>query len=198
MSAPLDRVTGGLFDPTGLGRVTRGLVRAHAPVLHGFSATFGSDMVDIALGFDPTTFQGDVEIDEEKHDLVAETSLGTSVVLSLFSDRRAQPDDRIPGGGDDPRGWWGDSLSEIEGDQFGSRLWLLSREKQTRETLLRAKQYAAEALDWLIEDGIASIVRVDASFLEHALGWMLLSIEIERPDRSRFAFRFDYLWQGVA
>ena len=63
-----------------------------------------------------------------------------AVIISLFTWRRARPDDDLPG--DLRMGWWGDSVPEIPNDRIGSRLWLLSRAKLTVETVARAREYA--------------------------------------------------------
>lgn len=83
-----------------------------------------------------------------------------AVVISLFTWRRANPDDELPG--DLRMGWWGDSFPSVPNDRIGSRLWLLSRAKLTAETVIRAREYAEEALRWLVEDGIAARVEVEA------------------------------------
>lgn len=84
-----------------------------------------------------------------------------AVVISLFSWRRANPDDDLPG--DLRMGWWGDSFPSVPNDRIGSRLWLLSRSKLTDEVVLRAREYAAEALRWLVDDGIAARVDVETA-----------------------------------
>jgi phage gp46-like protein len=84
--------------------------------------------------------------------LATGNDLPSAVLLSLFTDRVAAPDDVIPDGTTDPRGWWGDDPAY----PVGSRLWLLSRAKQTDETLVRAQGYIAEALQWLIDDGVVA------------------------------------------
>jgi len=73
----------------------------------------------------------------------------TAVIISLFTDRVARADD--PYEDNDRRGWWGDST---EDSQLGSRLWLIRREKLTREVALRSEEYAREALKWLVDDGV--------------------------------------------
>jgi phage gp46-like protein len=81
----------------------------------------------------------------------------TPVLLSLGSDRRAEPDDTLPdavtegsiaAGLNPRRGWAGDAFDE-HGDRAGSRLWLQERDKQTDDVLRRAQDYAREALGWL-------------------------------------------------
>ncbi len=118
-------------------------------------------------------------------------SIRTAVLLSLFTDRRAAPDDELPeGAAGDRRGWWGDALpaagpdgAPAERDRIGSRLWLLARAKQTRETLNRAVTYARESLQWLVDDGHAAAVDVSATWA--ATGVLVLTVTIRGlPDES--------------
>lgn len=74
-----------------------------------------------------------------------------TVVISLFTWRRAGPDDPVD---DEERcGWWGDSFPRVADDRIGSRLWLLRRVKLTERTQRDAEYYANEALRWLVDDG---------------------------------------------
>ena len=114
-------------------------------------------MTDIASAFDSEAFMADLIMSGGllKDDGTPETG----VIISLFTDRRAEPDDELPVGQDDRRGWWGDALppataDAAAGDRIGSRLWLLKREKQTQEALNRARGYIEEALAWTIADGV--------------------------------------------
>jgi len=114
-----------------------------------------------------------------KTNLETDQGLETAVFISLFTDRQADPDDEIPDGTEDRRGWWADRFTEDEGDLIGSRLWLLSRSKTVTTILAQAETYAEEALDWLIEDGIASSVSATAEKLSTFV--LALTIEITRP-----------------
>lgn len=97
--------------------------------------------------------------------LARDDGLRTAVLLSLFCDARAAPDDPVPDPlNPDRRGWIGDVLAPVDGDRWGSRLWLLAREKQTEATRRRAELYAREALAWLVEDGLAARVEVEAAW----------------------------------
>ncbi|MDH0730986.1 phage GP46 family protein [Pseudomonas sichuanensis] len=81
----------------------------------------------------------------------SDKSLVRTVVISLFTWRRAGPDDPVD---DEERyGWWGDSFPRVADDRIGSRLWLLRRVKLTERTQRDAEYYAEEALRWLVEDG---------------------------------------------
>lgn len=128
-------------------------------------------------------------------DMAEDDGLNTAVIVSLFTDRRANPDDALPDGTDDRRGWWGDAFPDVDGDRIGSRLWLLSREKQLPSVLQRAQQYAEEALAWLVEDGIASAVNVVAETVKpDTLG---LGIEIRRAGKPPIQFRFESFWNAA-
>jgi phage gp46-like protein len=90
--------------------------------------------------------------------------LESMVIVSLFSDRRAAPNDRLPVLQTDPRGWFGDSYSAIPGDQIGSRLWLLEGAVTYPQLPVVAQGYILEALQWMIEDGIAASVAAQCWF----------------------------------
>ena len=88
--------------------------------------------------------------------LASGNDIVTSVLISLFTDRVATPDDLVPDATRklrDPRGWWADEL-------IGSRLWLIDRAKRTQATLQRAQAYIVEALQWLVDDDVASRIEV--------------------------------------
>jgi phage gp46-like protein len=87
-----------------------------------------------------------------------EALLRRAVTISLFTWRRAGPDDAV--GDSDRKGWWGDCVPSVAGDQIGSRLWLLSRRSLVAQTLQDAQAYAEEALAWLLDDQIVTAVSV--------------------------------------
>jgi phage gp46-like protein len=95
-------------------------------------------------------------------DLASDDGLDTKVAISLWTDRLANVDDVIPDGSGDRRGWWGDAylppLPSGKPDHIGSRLWLLGRALQIPETAQRAQAYCQEALQWLLDDDVASAV----------------------------------------
>lgn len=119
-----------------------------------------------------------------------DNGLYTAVILSLFTDARALDDDDIPDGTNDRRGWWGDDLT-FNGDiQFGSRRWLLTREKQQDEVLRKLEEYDSEALKWLVDKQIASRVEVIAENAGEER-W-LETIRIYRNDEEN---PFEFVWQ---
>lgn len=148
-------------------------------------------MTDIALVWQGT--HGDIAVDGT--DLLADDGLDTAVMLSLFLDRRATDDDNLPDDMD-PRGWWGDSFAEVQGDAVGSRLWLLGREKQLPSVANRVQEYAAEALQWLVDDGVASTVETQATWV--APGMCALTVTIYRPNtKTPFTRQFQNVWSAM-
>nr|BDD45838.1 tail protein [Gammaproteobacteria bacterium] len=130
------------------------------------------------------------DIEQADYDLRTESGLRSAVMVSLFTDRRANADDDIPDGTADRRGCWQDSFLDNAGDSLGSRLWLLGREKEIPQTLVRAQEYAEEALQWLIDDGVARSVTVTA---EHVRSGVLgLQIVIELVAGGVYEDVFDY------
>ncbi|WP_251976709.1 phage GP46 family protein [Salinicola avicenniae] len=127
-------------------------------------------------------------------DLETDDGLETAVLVSLFTDRRALDSDELPAGAEDRRGWWGDVAATVEGDQVGSRLWLLSREKRTADVLNRAREYAREALRWLLDDEVATRVEVDADYIN--TDWLALRVEITRPGEPVYRGRYEYNWRA--
>jgi phage gp46-like protein len=156
-------------------------------------------MADVRTAWDPETalWRGDWLV--APPGLAADHDLETAVLLSLATDASAAPDDVIPDGTDDRRGWWG-NWERPEGIVLGSRLWLLSREKSTEDTRRRAEEYAAEALQWFLDDGVAVRVDVAAEYLQPSgvPPWTLaLQVTITRADGSVFDRRYAWAWEQL-
>jgi len=128
----------------------------------------------------------------ENNDIALDDGLQTAVIISLFSDQRIEAAE-LPTGETDQRGWWGDVYPDIEGDQTGSRLWILQREKQTEETRRRAAEYAKESLQWLIDDKVAESIETEAEWL--GPGFLGLAVTIQRPKGS-LTFSFKLNWNA--
>ena len=117
--------------------------------------------------------------------LEEDDGLDTAVIVSLFTDRRAEESDHFDG---DPRGWWGDALA-VNDDRpvpLGSRLWLLAREKQHPAVLRKAEAFARQALQWMLDDGVADSITVIATNPER--GWLWLRVLI---DNTPYEFRIN-------
>ena len=128
--------------------------------------------------------------------LVEDDGLDTSVILSLFVDRRANDDDVLPGDPNDKRGWWADAFPVAPGDKIGSRLWLLNREKQMASVLDRAQEYAQEALQWMLDDGVASSVVCDAQIVRPGLLGLFIAITPPGANTPNY-YKFEVLWSNT-
>jgi phage gp46-like protein len=124
--------------------------------------------------------------------LAAGGDLQTAILISLFSDRAANPNDVIPDGSGDPRGWVGDLDQDYP---IGSRLWLLSRAKQTGETLARAQDYIAEALQWLIDDGV--VAKFDILVEWTRASQLGANVIAYKTDGTNMALNFLSVWKGI-
>ncbi|WP_448660291.1 phage GP46 family protein [Sphingomonas sp. CJ99] len=151
-------------------------------------------MTDIALVFRADDWTADLMLADGQ--LAADDGLRTAILLSMFTDARARPDDALADGAD-PRGWWGDGFASVENDAIGSRLWLvLERGKALASTALRARDIVREALAWLIDDRVASAVDVQTMIqpisATRRSAALAIAVTITRPDGR--TERFDYVW----
>jgi len=138
--------------------------------------------MDIALTqIEPGLF--DLSIDGP--DLTTDEGMSTAIIISLFTDTRVTADD-LPSGDDDKRGWWSDII--------GSKLWLLERALAIKETLDRAESYSAEALQWMVDIGVARAIAPNAQWLRS--GVMLLVIDVVKPNGDTASFKFEDVWSA--
>lgn len=145
-------------------------------------------MSDVAMRYDGEVF--DLVVNN-KDEIELEEGLETAVAMSLWTNKRVdlsqQPRLMV-----DRMGWWGDQTSDIEGDEIGSRLWLLDRAKVTTENLRRSENYSLECLQWMIDDGITDSITVNSSYTPNKV--MVTVIEIQKPDEENT--RFEVNWEG--
>lgn len=129
-------------------------------------------------------------------DLVSDEGLSSAIAISLFSDRRADPEKLPPDRGDDPRGWWGDffapSAARPLKDRIGSRFWLRAGSPATAETARKIRYDAEDALKWLVDLKIAQSVAVATRWIARdVLG---LTVTVVKRGAPAFAQQFDYVW----
>lgn len=145
---------------------------------------------DLALTWSITRGAADLSLID--NDLASDRGLETAMMLSLFLDRRAEDDDVPPSGDDrDRRGWWADAFVLPGGGRYGSRLWLLDRSKLDGDTRLSAREYALEALAWMIEDRVVESIDVETEVTTDSL---YLAVTPNRPGRDSVTFRFARAW----
>lgn len=128
--------------------------------------------------------------------LELEDSLQTAIILSLFTDRRAQADDALPLNQTHRRGWVGEEFVaadfDARQDAWGSLLWLVYVGKASGDVLERARFAAQESLAWMVRDGIASRVTVAAEWVGERKDRLAIRPTIYQGSQSQPIY--DVLW----
>lgn len=121
--------------------------------------------------------------------------ISSLVLISLFTDARAEDSDTLPDGSGDQRGWPGDTFYDAP---WGSKIWLLYRENLTDEVRNRAVKYAQDALAWMLADQgngvLAKSVVVTGSIPRFQT--LALNIVITKPDGEVISFTASKKWES--
>ncbi|WP_414455036.1 phage GP46 family protein [Enterobacter quasiroggenkampii] len=116
--------------------------------------------------------------------------LTRAVVISLFTHRRADPDDNV----DVPMGWWGDTWPVVANDRYGSKLWLLQRSKLTNGLVNTVRSYLRNALQWMQDDGV--VTRIDIDIQRTGINELGNKIVLWRRD-GPVTISFNDLWSVI-
>ncbi|HFK5710544.1 TPA: phage GP46 family protein [Enterobacter roggenkampii] len=116
--------------------------------------------------------------------------LTRAVVISLFTHRRADPDDNV----DVPMGWWGDTWPVVANDRYGSKLWLLQRSKLTNALVNTVRNDLRDALQWMQEDGV--VTRIDIDIQRTGINELGNKIVLWRRD-GPVTISFNDLWSVI-
>ena len=116
--------------------------------------------------------------------------LTRAVVISLFTHRRADPDDNA----DVPMGWWGDTWPAVANDRYGSKLWLLQRSKLTNALVNTVRTYLRDALQWMLDDGVVS--RIDINIQRTGINELSNQVVLWRRD-GPVIISFSDLWSVI-
>lgn len=74
-------------------------------------------------------------------------------------------------------GWWADAFRGTGNSfQSGSKLWSLQWSRVTNEALIYARQYATEALQYLVQWGIASRIKVDSNYVNPKVMRLVITV----------------------
>ena len=120
---------------------------------------------------------------------LTEDQLDTAILVSLFTDRRAEPYEVVK-----PqlrRGWIGDL--ETPEDLYGSMLWLFEQSRLTGEVVSRIGGFGKSCLDWMLRDSIATEVSARAIVRSSRVD---LRIDIKKPNSPAEA-RVFALWENT-
>ena len=142
---------------------------------------------DAVLTVDPSTNLYDFNLDANG-DIDTEDFFDTSILYSLFGERRASPDEVVDARL--RRGWIG-NRPEFEN---GSKLWLFQQSRLTRDILNRIADEAEKSLQWLVDDGLA--VAINDVSANVSKGRVVLDITIRRS-RDKVDRRFFTLWDNT-
>ncbi len=134
-------------------------------------------MSDIKIFRDGT----EVDIELDQLGLVEDESLENAVLVSLFTDKRHNGEN----------GWWADMLS-TDGDEIGSKLWILGREKMVQETLYKYRDEVQDALKWMVDDGVAKEINVDVN----AITLYEISITVDIIKQDDDVIKYQLAWNG--
>ncbi|MBV7315441.1 phage GP46 family protein [Shewanella sp. NIFS-20-20] len=149
--------------------------------------------MSVSIVFDMVKNSG-VLIDGSNEGGDIDGEISALVLISLFTDARADDSDELPDASNDLRGWPGDTFYDAP---WGSKLWLLYREKLTTEVRNKAVKYAEDALAWMLKDtgdgALAKSVKVTGSIPRFQT--LALNIVITKPDDEVISFTVSKRWE---
>ncbi len=120
-----------------------------------------------------------------------ETELEQAVFISLFTDKRFDREGVLQDTQqNDIRGWWDDIN---EGEELGSDFWQLFKRKATDDLVNEIKEAAEDALQWMLDDLIASEVNVTVVRTKPTN----YSIVIEIVKEQKILGEFKFLWDEL-
>lgn len=166
--------------------------------------------MDIAITWDPVDCRGDWSI--VNGDLALGDGLASAVLISLFTNRIAPelpsstdtavgiaaPSGPTGSPGADPGGWWGDAFADVP---IGSRLWQLRRAVKSGDAAIPAevKAIVAEALQWMLDDGVAASISIDAWWSAQSRQMVEFSVTVTEPGSTTpRIFQFSWAWRELS
>ena len=123
----------------------------------------------------PTEFGGEIEYDS-RNDFVLTDGLFTACYVSLFSEP-----------------YWGNSILPAE-NRLVSTLNQLFERPISSSTRNQAIRITENALNWLIENDIASEIQVDCEIQN--ISTIIIVVRILQPNRELQEFGYTLNWQG--
>lgn len=136
----------------------------------------------------------DLDFDEKSKDLVLSDSLYNAVAISIGTyarDRNLKPNSAVL----DPQigGWWADALDPL--GTLGGYLYEAYPGKLSQETLSKVKELVAEALQWMLDDGVAKSVKCEVTANENDI--VSISVAIEKPDGTTDDYKYELNWTAT-
>ena len=143
-------------------------------------------MSDAILEVNPTTGFYDFSLDENG-DIATADFFDTSILYSIFGEKRASPDEVVKP--EFRRGWIGNGDFEN-----GSKIWLLYQARLTRSVLNRLADEIKKSLEWLVTDEYA--VSIDSANVAISNQNVVLELTI-RYSLDKIDRKFYTLWQNT-
>jgi phage gp46-like protein len=135
----------------------------------------------------------DLVIDESARDIAVTSGLETPLFCSLFSDRRAAPDEVA-----DPmrrRGWIGDLVADQPGQTYGSGLWLYEQRRASESVRSELRMEVLQSLEWLVDAGLAAGIDAQVAYDPRR---RRVQIDVEVRDRlGGVSVKSFELWQAT-
>lgn len=132
----------------------------------------------IRMIYDNTNQRGDLDRTGGQN-FVDDLDLETAVLISILTERRVEEGDEFSDTTFYKGGWWGDASDDL-GDNIGSRMWLLRREKMTQANVNKARVYLEECLQWMLDDEVTDEIVVTTSRGSTPVD-LRFTIDISRP-----------------
>lgn len=136
----------------------------------------------------------DLDFDEKSKDLLLTDSLYNAVAISIGTyarKRDLKPNSAVL----DPQigGWWADALDPL--GTLGGYLYEAYPGKLTDATISKLKELVAEALEWMIEDGVAKTVDYEVVAEENDI--VAVTVAIEKPDGATDDYKYELNWMAT-
>lgn len=152
-----------------------------------FSGDTSSAGLDVTTVWDQSRGRGDYVV--AGADLLRGYDLQTAFLISLFTDAQCGPDDVIPDGSTNRRGWWADPT-------MGSLLWLLERAKLDSDVAKRAQGYAKTALQWFIDDGVVAAFDFSTQIRGNPANQLWLFVTAYKSKGQQMSGKSSWAWKG--
>jgi phage gp46-like protein len=104
--------------------------------------------------------------------------LHQAVLIALFTDARALPEDGDPLRDADPRGWPGDHYAPAGRPALGSRIWTRLQGRADAKTASEIQDFARVALAGLVDEGLATAVDAVTTLVPATLGGRALKLTV--------------------
>lgn len=153
-------------------------------------------MSDLALKSMPNG-SFDLDFSEESKDLLLTDSLYNAVAISIGTyarDRNLKPNAAVL----EPQigGWWADAIDPL--GTLGGYIYEAFPGKLTSETFDKIKELVVEALNWMVEDGIAKSVDCEVTEkIDDENELVEIEVTIEKPDGTTDDYKYELNWKAT-